>query len=71
MPNRSTGTVKWFNDEKDFGLITPNGGEADIFMYHGSNEAGSSYTPKAGDKVSYVSETRKNGPQAEQVRLEG
>jgi CspA family cold shock protein len=70
MSNRVTGTVKWFDDEKDYGMIMPNDGGADIFMYHDQNKVDSSYTFKKGDKVSYVSETRKNEPQAEQVRLE-
>ena len=36
---RTTGTVKWFNDPKGFGFITPADGSADCFVHHNSIQA--------------------------------
>ena len=33
----SKGTVKWFNADKGFGFITPEGGSKDLFIYHSEN----------------------------------
>jgi cold shock protein len=38
----ATGTVKWFNDAKGFGFITPDEGDKDLFIHH-SNIAGDGY----------------------------
>jgi len=65
----ATGTVKWFNSEKGFGFIAPDGGGEDVFA-HFSNIAASGYRSlQENDKVEFdVGEGRK-GPQAENIRV--
>ena len=64
----ATGTVKFFNDDKGFGFITPTGGEKDVFV-HFSNLAGDGYRSlQEGQQVEFdVAEGRK-GPEAQNVR---
>lgn len=62
------GTVKWFNDEKGYGFITPEGGGKDLFVHH-SNIAGEGFKTLAENvTVEFeVGEGRK-GPEATDVR---
>lgn len=56
----TTGTVKFFNEEKGFGFITPANGETDVFVHVSALRNGGSLTK--GDKVSYeLGEDRKTG----------
>ncbi|WP_181792672.1 cold-shock protein [Streptomyces sp. WELS2] len=70
MNNRQTGTVKWFNDEKGFGFITPDGGGDDLFVHFRAIEAEGFKALKEGQRVSFVAERGQKGMQAAQVRAE-
>jgi len=69
MANRQTGTVKWFNEEKGFGFITPVGGD-DLFFNVKAIEIDGDKTLKEGQTVSFVAERGQKGMQAAQVRPE-
>jgi CspA family cold shock protein len=62
----SNGTVKFFNDTKGFGFITPDDGGKDVFV-HANGLNGISITE--GDKVSYEVEEGKKGLNAVDVSL--
>jgi CspA family cold shock protein len=63
----ATGTVKWFNDDKGFGFITPDEGGKDLFV-HFSGIAGNGFRSlQEGSKVSYDAEQGDKGPKAVNV----
>lgn len=70
MSNRKIGTVKWFNDEKGFGFITPQDGNDDLFVHFKAIESDGFKCLKEGQAVSFVAEKGQKGMQAAQVRLE-
>jgi CspA family cold shock protein len=65
----ATGTVKWFNDDKGFGFITPDEGGKDLFV-HFSGIAGNGFRSLAeGTRVSYDAEQGDKGPKAVNVTV--
>ena len=65
----ATGTVKWFNESKGFGFISPSDGSADVFV-HFSAVTGDGFRSLAeGQSVSYEVEDGPKGPQATNVTV--
>ena len=64
---RITGTVKWFNDAKGFGFITPENGSKDCFVHHSAIQAQGFKSLSEGDKVEFEVTQGPKGPAAERV----
>jgi CspA family cold shock protein len=63
------GKVKWFNDQKGFGFITPDGGGKDVFVHHSSIQTSGFRTLSEGQRVSYDEAQGKKGLEAQNVRV--
>jgi CspA family cold shock protein len=63
----ATGTVKWFNDEKGYGFITPDEGDRDLFVHHTGVNGTGFKTLQENSKVSYDEEAGDKGPKAVNV----
>lgn len=64
----ATGTVKWFNDSKGYGFITPDDGSEDLFAHFSAIQMGGFKTLKEGQKVSFKVVKGQKGFQAEEVQ---
>jgi CspA family cold shock protein len=63
----ATGTVKWFNDSKGFGFITPSDGSNDVFVHHSSIKSEGFRSLAEGQQVNYEVEQGPKGPSAVDV----
>lgn len=64
---RNTGRVKWFNDSKGFGFITPEDGAQDCFVHHSAIQGNGFKSLAEGDRVEYDIVAGKKGPAASNV----
>lgn len=62
------GTVKWFNGEKGFGFITPDGGAADVFVHYSAIQTTGYQTLEENQRVEFDVQQGQKGPQAANVR---
>jgi cold shock protein len=69
MSDRQTGTVKWFNDAKGFGFITPESGQ-DLFVHFRSIQGTGFKSLQEGQKVSFKVVQGQKGLQADEVQAE-
>jgi CspA family cold shock protein len=68
---RTIGIVKWFNDEKGFGFITPNNGQKDCFVHHSAIQGSGFKSLSEGAEVEFDVVQGAKGPAAENVTLIG
>jgi CspA family cold shock protein len=62
------GTVKWFNAEKGFGFISPDGGDPDVFVHHSQIQSSGYRSLDENQRVEFEVGQSPKGPQATGVR---
>ncbi|KHF26090.1 cold-shock protein [Solemya velum gill symbiont] len=67
----STGIVKWFNNTKGYGFVTPDDGDADIFVHFSSIQMEGFKTLKEGQKVEYEVTEGPKGLHATSIQMAG
>ena len=65
----ATGTVKWFNPDKGFGFIQPEGGGKDVFVHNTAVQAAGLQTLNENQKVTYEVVTERGKQAAANLRL--
>jgi CspA family cold shock protein len=63
------GTVKWFNAEKGFGFIAPDGGGDDVFVHFSAIQSGGYRSLEENQRVEFEVTRGQKGPQADNVRV--
>ncbi len=61
------GTVKWFNDQKGYGFVTPDDGSKDVFVHHSGIQMAGFKSLYEGDEVEFDIEQDQRGPKAANV----
>ena len=64
----ATGTVKWFNDAKGFGFVTPEDGGKDLFAHFSAIQSSGYRSLEENQRVEFDTTQGQKGPQAENVR---
>lgn len=67
----ATGTVKWFNESKGFGFISPSDGGKDVFVHFSAIQAEGFRSLAEGQAVTFDVEDGPKGPQASNVQTSG
>lgn len=67
--SKTTGSVKWFNEEKGYGFITPESGGKDVFVHFRAIKSEGFKSLAEGQKVEFEVEQGQKGPQAAEVTV--